>query len=57
MKVSNTRFHEDPFTGTRADACGRKDSQQDMAKVVLAFRDSTDAPTKQYKYDFSKILL
>jgi len=38
-KSSNIKFHEEPFSGSRAVPCGRMDEQTDMTKLTVAFRN------------------
>jgi len=44
-KHSNVKFHRFPSSGSRVIPCG----QTDMAKLILAFRNLTNAPTKGNK--------
>jgi hypothetical protein len=38
VKLPNIKFHKNPSSGSRTDACG----QMDMTKVVGAFADSVN---------------
>jgi len=38
-KYSNTKFHEDPSSGSRTVACRQTDRVTDMKKLVGAFRN------------------
>jgi hypothetical protein len=40
-KYSNTKFHANPSSGSRAVPCGRRDRQ---TKLVVAFRSFVNAP-------------
>ena len=35
---SNTKFHQDPSSGSRVVPCGRTDGHTDMRKLIIAFR-------------------
>jgi len=39
-KCSNTKFHENPFSGNRDVQCGRTD----MTKLIAAFRNFANVP-------------
>ena len=45
-KHSNTKFHENLFSGSRVVPCGRMDGQTDMTKLLVAFRNFANAPNK-----------
>ena len=34
MKVTNKKFHENPFTGSRADKCGQTEGQTDKKNLI-----------------------
>jgi hypothetical protein len=36
-KYLNTKFHENPSSGSRVVPCGRTNGQTDMTKVTVAF--------------------
>ena len=42
-KYSNTKFHENPFRGSRVVSCGQTDGH-DMKKPTVAFRYSANSP-------------
>jgi hypothetical protein len=44
-KYSNTKFHENPFSGSRVVPCGRADMQ-----LIVFFRSFTNAPKKAWNY-------
>jgi hypothetical protein len=41
-KVSNIKFNQNPFSGSRVVPCG----QMDMTKLIVAFRNFANAPRK-----------
>ena len=42
MKFLNTKFQENPFSGSRADICVQTDGHRtNMTKVIGAFREPT----------------
>jgi len=43
----NTRFHENPFSGSRVFPCGRTDRHTDK-KLIVAFRNFANAPKYGY---------
>jgi hypothetical protein len=43
-KYSNTKFNEIPSTGSRVVPCGRTDTQTDMTKLIVGFRNIAKAP-------------
>ena len=43
-KYSNVNFRENSFGGRRVVSCGWTDGQTDMTKLIVAFRNSADAP-------------
>ena len=47
-KFSNTKFHENPFSGSRVVPCGPTDRrtgvQTDMTKLIVAFRNFANMP-------------
>jgi hypothetical protein len=43
MKVSNTKFHGNPSSGSQADICGQTDGQTDMTKLTGTFPDYGNA--------------
>ena len=47
-KFSNTKFHENPSSGSRVVPCGRtdgrKEGRKDMAKIIFAFRNFANEP-------------
>jgi len=46
-KYSDTKFHEYPSSGSRVVSCGRTDRQTDMTKVIVAFRNFSNAPENE----------
>jgi hypothetical protein len=44
-KYSNTKFHENPSSGSQAVPCG----QTDMTKLIVAFRNFANAPKNTQK--------
>jgi len=44
MKVSNTKFHGNPSSGSRADICGQTGGRTDMTKLTGTFPDYRNAP-------------
>jgi len=49
MKVLDIKLHENPSSGSRANACG----VIDMAKITGAFRDNANIPKKNKAFFFS----
>jgi len=47
-KYSNTKFHENSFSGSRVVPCGRTDRQTDTTKLIVAFRNFANAPKYGY---------
>ena len=43
-KYSNITFHENPSSGSRVVPYGRMDGQTDMMKLIVAFRNFSNAP-------------
>jgi len=47
-KYPNTKFHENPSSGSRVVPCGwadgRIDGQTEMTKLIVAFRNFANAP-------------
>jgi len=47
-KYSNTKFHKNPFTGSRVVPCGmrdeRMDEKTDMTKLIFVSRNCANAP-------------
>ena len=43
-KSSNTKFHENPSSGSRVFPCGRTEGRTDMRKLIVAFRNFVNAP-------------
>jgi len=43
-KYSNIEFHENPSHGSRVVSCRQTDGQTDMTKIIVAFRNFTNAP-------------
>ena len=49
-KLSNIKFHENPFPVSRAVPCGRTDIRTDMTKlIIVAFRNFAKAPKNLFK--------
>jgi len=48
VKCSNTKFHENPSSGSRVVPCGRTDGRadgrNDMTKIIFAFRNFANEP-------------
>jgi len=42
-KYSNTKFHENPSSGSRVVPCGRTGRQTDVTKLIVAFRTFANA--------------
>jgi hypothetical protein len=42
-KVSNIKFHQNPYSGSRVVPCRRTDGQTDM-ELIVAFRNFANAP-------------
>jgi len=47
-KCSNIRFHENPSTGNPAIPYIQMDRRTDMTKLIVAFRNSANAPKRQH---------
>jgi hypothetical protein len=45
-KYSNTRFYDNPSSGSRGDPCGQTDRQADMAELTFPFRNFANALKK-----------
>jgi hypothetical protein len=43
-KYSNSKFHENPSSGSQVIPCAQMDGQADMTKVVVAFHNFANAP-------------
>ena len=43
-KSSNINFHQNPSSGSRVVAYGRKEGQTVMRKLIVAFRNFANAP-------------
>ena len=43
-KYSNTKFHENPFSGNGVVPRGRRNGQTDMTEITVAFRNFMKAP-------------
>jgi len=43
-EASNIKFNDNPSSRSRVVPCGRTDGQTDMSKVIIAFRNSANAP-------------
>jgi hypothetical protein len=52
VKYSNTKFHENPPSGSRAVPCGRMEGQADMPKLIIAFPILRMRLKKKYTYTF-----
>jgi len=48
ISIQIPKFHGNPSSAKRADTCRRTDGRIDMAKVMLAFRDSAKAPDNHF---------
>ena len=46
VKSSNIKFHENPSSGSRVVPSGQTDGRTDMTTVIVAFRNSGNAPIK-----------
>jgi hypothetical protein len=42
---SNTKFHENTFSGSRVISCGQSDRRTDMTKLTVTFRSVANAQT------------
>jgi len=52
-KYPNIKFHENPPSGTRVVPCGQMDrGQTDMTKLIVAIRNSANAPKKKQSVTF-----
>ena len=40
---SNIELYENPFSGSRVVSCGRTDGRTDMTKLIVTFRNFTNA--------------
>jgi hypothetical protein len=49
---SNIKFHENPSIGIRVVTCGQTDGQNDMSKLIVAFRNFVNAPKNVYKVSY-----
>jgi len=50
-KYLNTKFHENPFSGSRIVPCVQTDEQTDRMKLIVTFRNFAKAPKiRQLKY-------
>jgi len=47
---SNIKFHEKPSSGSRVVPCGQMGGPTDMTKLIVAFRDSANAPKNRPPY-------
>jgi len=47
-KYSYIKFHINPSSGSRVVPCGEKDGRTDMTKLIVAFRNSANAPKNCY---------
>ena len=47
-KSSNIKFHENPSSGSRVVLCGWTDGRPDMTTLIVAFRNSANAPKNRY---------
>jgi hypothetical protein len=47
QKTANIIFHENPSSGSRVVPRGRKDRRTDMTKLIVAFRNSVNAPKNE----------
>ena len=45
-KSSKMTFHENPSSGSRVVPCGRTDGRIDMTKLIVSFRNFSNAPKK-----------
>jgi hypothetical protein len=43
-KSTNITFHESPCSGSQVFPCGQTDGQADMTKLIVVFRNLTNAP-------------
>jgi len=43
-KYSNTKFHQNPSSGSRVVQCGPMEGRTDMTKLEVAFHNFTNAP-------------
>ena len=45
---SNTKFHDNSYSGSRVVSCGQTDGPTDMTKVIVAFRNFANTPKMIY---------
>jgi len=43
---SSIKFSENPSSGSRVIACGQKDGQTNMTRLIVAFRSFVKVPNK-----------
>ena len=46
-KSSDIKFDENPSSGSRVVPCGQTDGRTDMTKLIVAFRNSANAPNEE----------
>jgi hypothetical protein len=49
-KFTTIKFHEKPSCGSRVVPYGRTDSQTDISKLIVAFRNFANAPKRVLLY-------
>jgi len=49
-KYSNIKFRENPSSGNRVFLCGQTERQTDMTKLIVAFRNFTNATKNAYRF-------
>jgi hypothetical protein len=53
-KYTNLKLHENPSSGSRVLTCGQTDGQTDITKLIVAFRNFSNAPKIRNKYPLRK---
>jgi len=53
MKVSDTKFQENPSSGSQVDTCAQTDEWTDM-KLLGAFSDNLKAPEKKFIFNWNE---
>ena len=55
-KYSNTKFHENPYSGSRVVPCGQTERQKGVTKLIVSFRNFAKEPKKQTAISGSLVL-
>jgi hypothetical protein len=53
---SNIKFRENQFIWSRIVPCGRTERQEDITKLLVAFRNFANAPKKEYNSEMLNAL-